>query len=177
MHTGVRGARPGLFPDRGRRAMGGRACGGGRRRRGSAAPAPPHPLRPAARAGNRFFTTLVFRPVFYQYRRKPRGYASVCVRYASPDAYLRPHENPWNTRDYRRRNRRYALYASVFRVTPFYGVFPYRARIPRIPAQAAPRNRRNQAEKRGRKGMHHVMHTPRIPDPADAYPPASARDA
>ena len=137
----------------------------------------PHPLRPAARAGNRFFTTLVFRPVFYQYRRKPRGYASVCVRYASPDAYLRPHENPWNTRDIKMINGRYALYASVFRVTPFYGVFPYRARIPRIPAQAAPRNRRNQAEKRGRKGMHHVMHTPRIPDPADAYPPASARDA
>ena len=104
-------------------------------------------------------------------------YASVCVRYASPDAYLRPLGNPWNTRDYKKDNGRYALYASVFRVTPFYGVFPYRARIPRIPAQAAPRNRRNQAEERGRKGMHHLMHTPRIPDPADAYPPASARDA
>ena len=100
---------------------------------------------------------------------KTRWYASVCVRYASPDAYLRGAENPWNTRDYRRRNRRYALYASVFRVTPFYGVFPYRARIPRIPAQAVPRNRRNQAEKRGRKGMHHLMHTARIPGPGDAY--------
>ena len=93
----------------------------------------------------------------------------VCVRYASPDAYLRPHENPWNTRDYKKDNGRYALYASVFRVTPFYGVFPYRARIPRIRMHTGRRNRRNHAGKRGRKGMHHVMHTPRIPDPTDAY--------
>ena len=96
-------------------------------------------------------------------------YASVCVRYASPDAYLRPHENPWNTRDIKMINGRYALYASVFRVTPFYGVFPYRARIPRIRMHTGRRNRRNHAEKRGRKGMHHLMHTPRIPDPTDAY--------
>ena len=176
MHTGVRGARPGLFPDRGRRAMGGRACGGAPEARIGRARAP-HPLRPAARAGNRFFTTLVFRPVFLPIPGKTRWYASVCVRYASPDAYLRPHENPWNTRDWKKDNGRYALYASVFRVTLFYPFFPYGARIPRIPAQAAPRNRRNHAGKRGRKGMHHLMHTPRIPDPTDAYPPASARDA
>ena len=109
-------------------------------------------------------------PFFCRYRRKSPRYASVCVRYASSDAYLRPHENPWNTRDWKKDNGRYALYASVFRVTLFYPFFPYGARIPRIPAQAVPRNRRNHAEKRGRKGMHHLMHTARIPGPADAYP-------
>ena len=158
MHTGSRGARPGPFPDRGRRAMVGR----GR----APIPSGPQPVPEIVFSQHWFFG-----PFFYQYRRKTRGYASVCVRYASGNAYLRPHENPWNTRDYKKDNGRYALYASVFRVTPFYGVFPYRARIPRIPAQAAPRNRRNHAEKRSRKGMHHVMHTPRIPDPDDAYPP------
>ena len=176
MHTGVRGARPGLFPDRGRRAMGGRACGG-RRRRGSAAPVPPILSGPQPVPEIVFSQHWFFGPFFCRYRRKSPRYASVCVRYASSDAYLRPHENPWNTRDWKKDNGRYALYASVFRVTLFYPFFPYRARIPRIPAQAVPRNRRNHAEKRGRKGMHHLMHTPRIPDPADAYPPASARDA
>ena len=120
---------------------------------------------------------FAFFPACSHYCKYFAGYASVCVRYALPDAYLHGAVNPWNIRDWKKDNGRYALYASVFRVTLFYPFYPYMARIPRIPAQAVPRNRRNHAEERGRKGMHHLMHTARIPGPGDAYPLGRSRPA
>ncbi|AUD87174.1 hypothetical protein NRBB57_1171 [Bifidobacterium breve] len=72
MHTGVRGARPGLFPDRGRRAMGGRACGG-RRRRGSAVPVPPILSGPQPVPEIVFSQHWFFGPFFTNTGENPEG--------------------------------------------------------------------------------------------------------